>query len=231
MKKFLAVLIAVLTVFALVGCTEQNAQETTEDTATEENVAVDEAVTEEENADEETATDGQAQEAMAQEGADVEEETTPNLTVSNWSKEFYVDEFDDPTDMSYYRSNPIYGTFSNSATVDSNLMVIVGFDITEKYFRFVLYEYGNYPANFFMNDPITLGIKINGEASYYSLNTDGANLYLDDGDGVNLFYNALMNNEKISCVIDYPSAGLDSNYKFEIDGAGFKELVEADAQQ
>ena len=82
-----------------------------------------------------------------------------------------------------------------------------------------------------MDDPITLGVKINGESSYYQLKTDGSYLYFDDGDGVNLFYNALMNNEKISCVIDYPSAGLDSNYNFEIDGAGFKELVEADVQQ
>lgn len=230
MKKFLAVLIAVLTVFALVGCTAQNAQETTEDTATEESVAMDEAVTEEENADKETATDEQAQEAMAQEGADIEEETTPNMTVSNWSKEFYVDDFGDQTDEPYYLGT-FYGTFSNSATSNSNLTAVTLFDITNNYFRFDLYEYGNYPASFFMDDPITLGVKINGEASYYSLNTDGANLYLDDANGANLIYNSLMNNDKISCFIDYNSSGVGSTYNFEIDGAGFKELVEADAQQ
>ena len=225
MKKFLAVLIAVLTVFALAGCTAQNTQKATKDTTTEEPAATDEAADEKENTDEETATDEQSQEAMAQEDT-ATETTPPAITASNWSKEFYVDDFGDPTDKSYYRSNPIYGTFSNSATVDSNLMVIMGFDITENYFRFVLYEYGNYPANFFMNDPITLGIKINEEASYYSLNTDGSNLWLDDANGIDLLYNALMNNEKISCVITYPSPGIDSTYNFDIDSAGFKELAQ-----
>lgn len=62
-----------------------------------------------------------------------------------WQISYYVDSFGDYTDEGYIDANTwIFGTFSNSATRNSELKV--GFVIEPDYFSIVLYEYGSYPV-------------------------------------------------------------------------------------
>ena len=70
------------------------------------------------------------------------EDTTDSVDAGdNWEIKYYVDDFDDPTDEKYIRSEVIEGTFSNSATDNSLLYVqIVISDSTDIYIR--LFEYG-----------------------------------------------------------------------------------------
>lgn len=69
--------------------------------------------------------------------------TRCNFTFGIFSISYYVDEFKQPTKDGYVtsRSN-IEGTFSNSATTNSKLSVILAAD--EEYITIFLYEYGSY---------------------------------------------------------------------------------------
>ena len=71
---------------------------------------------------------------------------TPIRSLTNtgiWELGYYVDEFNIPTDEKYIRNIlPFRGTFSNSATTNSELLVRVLFD--KDGFSIMLYEYGDY---------------------------------------------------------------------------------------
>lgn len=69
--------------------------------------------------------------------------TRCNFTSGIFTISYYVDEFKQPTKEGYVKtSSYINGTFSNSATTNSNLSVILAAD--EEYISFFLYEYGSY---------------------------------------------------------------------------------------
>ena len=59
-----------------------------------------------------------------------------------WELDYYVDDFQQPTDESYLCSKTFSGQFSNSATTKSRLDVDVLVD--KEKISFVLYEYGYY---------------------------------------------------------------------------------------
>ena len=71
---------------------------------------------------------------------------------NKWKIGTYVDKFDRPTDRKYVTTeNYIDGTFSNSATTDSELKVILLMDLDDISFR--LYEYGDRQVdNFYSKD-------------------------------------------------------------------------------
>lgn len=75
-----------------------------------------------------------------------ETETEKINTANRWIIKNYVDEFDRPTEEQYI-TNEYYitGTFSNSATTDSELKVM--FLIDKDYIRIKLYEYGDNVVN------------------------------------------------------------------------------------
>lgn len=66
--------------------------------------------------------------------------TQPTTVTGAWTLEYYVDEFDEPTDEAFLYAKNISGTFSNSATTDSNLYVELVLD--KENFGIFLYEYG-----------------------------------------------------------------------------------------
>ena len=67
-----------------------------------------------------------------------------SLSFGQWTQKYYVDEFGDPTEKGY---NLLigYGTFSNSATQDSDLRC--DFVLAETSLVIEVYEYGNNLAN------------------------------------------------------------------------------------
>ena len=77
---------------------------------------------------------------------EIANEEEQNKVEKIWEKRYFVDEFNQPTDTSYIvNSDPFVGTFSNSATTDSELCVdiIIESDEGEWLFGIALYEYGN----------------------------------------------------------------------------------------
>lgn len=63
------------------------------------------------------------------------------LSMGKWKLDYYVDNFQQPTDEGYILNKDyIVGTFSNSATTNSNLYVVVLADAGD--ISFMLYEYG-----------------------------------------------------------------------------------------
>ncbi len=69
-------------------------------------------------------------------------ETTASTVSELWSADYYVDDFDEPTDEWFILNNSLFtGTFSNSATTDSKLTVQALIDCNKE-IVFFLYEYG-----------------------------------------------------------------------------------------
>lgn len=82
-----------------------------------------------------------APEQEAQNNETTSSESTPNEE-SLWETYYYVDDFNQPTEDGYICNSTYFlGTFSNSATTDSNLLVNVVVDEVD--IAFFLYEYGN----------------------------------------------------------------------------------------
>lgn len=61
-------------------------------------------------------------------------------TVTNWTTQSYVDEFNSPTNIKYLKATA-YGTFNNSATNKSNLRADILIDYCS--YSIKLFEYGN----------------------------------------------------------------------------------------
>lgn len=119
MKKSIAIIMLLTMVFCLTACgvkteTTTNESSKIETTSVEQN---DETTSVEQN-----------------------DETTESTTTNeeNWTKEYYVDEFNEPTDE-WYISSSFLGTFSNSATNNSALSGYVLVDAENV--AFILYEY------------------------------------------------------------------------------------------
>lgn len=99
--------------------------------------------------------------------APTEPETEPSLDTS-WELDYYVDDFGDKTDTPYIKC-VIEGDFSNTATMSSDLTVVVFYDFKSDFpFSFRLIEYGDHKATYQSRDKITIKMKVDGE---YTSNT------------------------------------------------------------
>ena len=120
-----------------------------------------------------SSNDGQTANATQAPTAVPTDEPTPTpLPHISWTKEYYVDEFNDPTDKSYIRGHFV-GTFSNSATsgsaldvyfyIDHNLTETTGVLSEYDCFTIKLFEYGYMPVTYTTTtdtDHVTIKIKI-----------------------------------------------------------------------
>ena len=172
----------------------------------------------------------------------------------HWFIQNYVDDFGDPTDEGYVYGT-FTGTFSNTATMGSDLKVMVAMlpeSTGDGYMiSFRLLEYENHLATYYKNDLINLDFKINGET--YSVELMGfapnGDLYLTDHwsyqnknlakkntdrkTAYDTFFKALEENTgEISCLITIGDendivwySSGDSTYKFKIDGYGFADKL------
>lgn len=154
-------------------------------------------------------------------------EPTPapaKATPSNWEIDYYVDDFGDDTEESFIMGS-FFGSFSNSATVGSDLMVYVYYDPSYNSLKFRLIEHNLSIASIYDNDTVILKTKINGKTSEFTLSAFNNDCYLEPAD-VPKLRDALMAGDKIACVIETTKIyGSASRYRFDMDGAGFAELV------
>ena len=150
--------------------------------------------------------------------------------VFSWGISNYVDEFGDPTDKEFMRCASL-GSFSNTATSDSDLTVIVCYDMAEDVFSFRLLEYGDRHATYFENEDCIIKIKDpdgtilegmlfgtapNGDLYLVRSHTD--NRWLADS-----LYDSMCNGEDVRCIIEINS----SKYNFTIRGDGFDDCLKA----
>ena len=204
MKKVLIWISALIMVLGLAGCSTAPTEQKNTSAPTEKTVE----------------TESQTPEPTA--------EPTPEpvkATPSNWEIDYYVDDFGDDTENSYIRGT-FFGSFSNTATTGSDLTVYVYYDPSLDSLCFRLLEYNEAASLIFSDQSVTLKTKINGETSDFPLIVDDRDCYLDSAD-VPKLRDALMAGGTISCAIEvlYENGNVDSRYRFDMDGAGFAELV------
>lgn len=132
-----------------------------------------------------------------------------------WQIGYYSDEFGDKTDNKFIYSEPIFGTFRNSATIESDLMVCIVID-SKTSISIGLFEYldhvvtGNY-------DDYEIKIKYgNNEIvefkDYYSKRT----LRLKEKNS-EILYNILLKEEPIKFFLKNVSEHFPSTYNFTIE--------------
>ncbi len=139
-----------------------------------------------------------------------------------WRFDYYVDEFNTPMDIGYIQNNEyITGTFSNSATTDSSLYVVLLID--ENDVAIQLYQYGRYEVKgTSYNKQYNVAIKTENGKTYRTKATlydGGDRLFLKDRDIITY----IQNNEKIEVYLEeIPKyGGVPSSYLFTIEQDNF----------
>ena len=157
-----------------------------------------------------------------------EEKTTESAVSKIWSSNYYVDEFDEPTDEWYIANDVIFsGTFSNSATTDSKLTAYILVDCNGD-IAFMLYEYGrnqvkNSSQNYVDEYTITMrtadGKDHNVKGTLYC---GGDRIFIDDS-YINTVLSALKSGEKVMFRIVNAERNVES-YLLKIDTGNFAEV-------
>lgn len=135
MKKTLLIVLTFAMLLSLCACGSSNDAPTSnvEDSSTTQTTDVPE---QEAQNNETTSSESTPNEEAPAETDKAEEEA------SLWETYYYVDDFNQPTEDGYICNSTYFlGTFSNSATTDSNLLVNVVVDEVD--IAFFLYEYGS----------------------------------------------------------------------------------------
>lgn len=169
----------------------------------------------------------EAEELAAKEKKAIEEKERIRLENINntgmWAVSYYVDDFGAPTKQAYiYNKNDLFGTFSNTATQDSELKVAFLISSANK-ISIQLYEYaGNNPVKAYSSDSYRVlvqdkdGVRLKLSAVNYS-----ERLTLNSTDSKQL-HNALMKGGTLKfriVEIDTPT----TQYEFEIRNADWYE--------
>ena len=221
MKKAISLLLALVMCLSLCACGGGNdAPETTEPLSEATQVPTTEANTEPETS--------------------IPVEVVPSLDTS-WVLDYYVDEFGDKTDTPHIMC-VIEGDFSNTATMSSDLTVVVFYDFKSEFpFSFRLLEYGDHKATYLSDDEITLKMKVDGEvttsgafgltpdevrtADLYGLVTNGDLVFTSEDFTVGDLLHTLLAKDApdVRCIITIG----DSKYNFTIPSAGFSDSYKA----
>jgi hypothetical protein len=81
-----------------------------------------------------------------------------NLNYGVWEIKYYVDEFGDETDTPYMRQN-IIGNFSNSATLDDDILCIISHKWRYPFLEIDIHEYLTHKITFDSYQFVTVSIK------------------------------------------------------------------------
>lgn len=137
-----------------------------------------------------------------------------------WSLGHYIDDFGEPTKEAYI-STILLGTFSNSATTNSDLSVRILID--RKSIRIQLYEYAsNHPIKGEGIIDFKIRDKNDKELEVRAYNSDYGNTTVDDKDEKKL-RKILLSGGKIRFVAESKKYGSPSIYKFTIENADWLE--------
>ena len=147
-----------------------------------------------------------------------------------WSIKQTVDEFGDVTEESAEVITGVFtGTFSNTATAESDLSVVVHFAKKARFNHYIagfeLKEYNNTNATYISSDLKTFKIKLNDEIITMNLTGSPPNdtLYLgseDYGWSADLVFNELLKGNDVRCIVNLGS----SEYNFTLNSNNFTSL-------
>lgn len=154
--------------------------------------------------------------------ADAQENTTVKET---WTKDFYVDDFNEPTDE-WFISSSFTGTFSNSATNNSNLSGYILIDQT--YVSFILYEYNrNQVKNIYSHEEeytiVTRDVNGNEQQFTGYIYSEGDRVIVSDAQ-TSAMKELLKNGEKIKFYI-YETDNSVTNYLFQTESTNLSSLL------
>ena len=143
----------------------------------------------------------------------------------NWLVKYFVDDFGDPTSSGYISNNEILkGTFSNSATTNSELLLY--FIISDSAnVAIKLFEYGRNEVNAYSTNYYSVKVKnSNGEVSTFSgtIYENGDRLYVDPGfrkTHVSGLHKLLLKGGMLSFSIKESDSM--TSYKFKTDATGY----------
>lgn len=180
--------------------------------------------------------------ACAQGGSAESDATSPTKTApaptepskpSHWTKDFYIDDFGDPTNDSYLRGT-FQGSFSNSATYGSDLTVHLFLDTvmvsSNEYIKIRLLEYNSYPVSFIGCEAYNVIIKTKVDGTVVE---DSADYLLSSSNDIVLkrnnrvfkaIINALNAGKNISFVITLDSKYSQDTYRFEANADGLENI-------
>ena len=148
----------------------------------------------------------------------IKAENADQAKSNGWEVKRYVDEFGDPTGNIYIEKNE-YGTFSNSATTNSDLTVNVMVDSAS--IKFIFYEYGSHQKK--GDGFLTFKCKTeDGKIEEFRLyNPENGYLFLDGREAD--FRKFFFENTKIKCSCkDNSESG---EYHFQLNTQGLKEVM------
>lgn len=149
--------------------------------------------------------------------------TRCNENFGTWELGEFVDEFKQPTGEKYI-STQVNGTFSNSATSNSNLIAIL--QVTSEDVAIMLWEYGSYSVKCsYKWDEYDITMKDGNGNKYYldgTMYSGSARIYFDDSDK-NTVIGALKRTGSVSFYIVL-SERTTTNYLFTVECSNFKEL-------
>lgn len=139
-----------------------------------------------------------------------------------WKTSFYVDEFNNPTSEAYLRNSDVFvGTFSNSATTNSQLYARILIDADDISIK--LWEYGSHEVNTFSTTYYNITLLDDDGNKHYTRGTMYKN-----GDRIRLqdftFASLLLDNEALKVYIEEDSKyGYNSSYLFEVKNGNFNK--------
>lgn len=154
--------------------------------------------------------------------------TTNTFAQTEWEVNYYNDEFGDPNPSagSYIVRVVEGGSFSNSATTNSNLSVII---FAEGYKNNIitsikLIEYGSNIVKEYSTTPYIIKIK-DDYGDVYTIKTritEGTDIMYDFNSTI---HNLMLNNKKLKFFIEEETNGYPSTYKFSFSTGNYSKVI------
>lgn len=188
-------------------------------------IAVFSSLTSSDEDDTATTADGSTVAAVAEvDDTTAAVETEPS-TPETWSKNFYVDDFDEPTDE-WYISRSFAGTFSNSATSDSRLTGYIFIDAED--ICIFLYEYNSHQVKnvYSRSKDYSISVRLSdGTTKEFSgsIYSEGDRIVVDESDTAEL-KNLLINGGEMKFYV-YEEENSVTNYLFEVSSDNLKDII------
>lgn len=139
-----------------------------------------------------------------------------NIDTGEWQIRNYVDDFNEKTDKKYISLGPVKGVFSNSATTNSKLDVVITADTG--YIEIQLFEYGgNHQAK--LNGDVRFKVKESNGDIHEIKTFEGHTIHNETYTNDSLLRAILLRGGEIKFSTTFSEYGNESSYNFTIPNA------------
>lgn len=162
---------------------------------------------------------------VTEQSTTAETTTTKTAVTEKWTKNYYIDDFNEPTDE-WYVSYNFNGTFSNSATTDSRLSGYVIID--ESDISIMLYEYNNHQVkNIYSHDKeytVVTRLSDGSEKEFTAAIYPDSDRILFKSSDYSTITDMLKTNETVKVYI-YETDNSITNYLFTIESSNLGDIL------